>query len=324
MKKVIVTGAAGFIGANVARHLLERGFEPYLFTLPSSQRWRLEDLNGDARVVAVDLADRDAVVNAVSEIAPDWVMHLAAHGGYSWQRDDDAILRANVMGTANLLAACRQSGVEAFVNTGSSSEYGLKDHPPDEEEPVDPNSVYAVAKAAATMLCRQAAVAHGLNACTLRLYSAYGPWEEPNRLIPALAVEGLDGRLPQLVAPTIARDFVWIGDVVEAYVLAASTHHVEPGAVFNVGTGVQTTINEATQVARDVLGIDERPEWGSMHARAWDTERWVADSAKIQRVLGWRPSMTFRGGFERFAGWFRERPDMLSLYRDCRESFSPG
>jgi nucleoside-diphosphate-sugar epimerase len=316
--RVIVTGAAGFIGANVARRLLADGLEPFLLTLPSSDPWRLADLNGDARLVQVDLVDQAAVARVVADIKPDWVLHLAAHGGYSWQTDAGAILRANVVGTANLLAACRRSGVETFVNTGSSSEYGLKDHPPGEEEPVEPNSIYAAAKAAATMLCEQAAMSDGMNVSTLRLYSTYGPWEDPNRLIPALAVEGLRGEFPPLVAPETARDFVWIGDVVDAYLLAARTRHSEPGAIYNVGTGVQTTVGEAADIARDVLGIDARPTWGSMPARTWDTDRWVADNTKIRDRLGWRATCSLREGFTELSSWLRERPDVLSRYWSSR------
>jgi nucleoside-diphosphate-sugar epimerase len=316
--RVIVTGAAGFVGANVARRLLADGFEPFLLTLPSSDCWRLEGLNGAAPLVTVDLADKAGVVKVVHEIKPDWVLHLAAHGGYSWQTEAGSILRANVVGTANLLAACRHSGVGTFVNTGSSSEYGLKDHPPREDEGVEPNSIYAAAKAAATMLCEQAAAGDGMNVSTLRLYSTYGPWEDPNRLIPALAVEGLRGRFPPLVAPATARDFVWVGDVVEAYLAAAGTTHTEPGAIYNVGTGVQTTVGEAADVAREVLGIRSSPEWGSMAARSWDTDCWVADSGKIRRELGWRPTRTFREGFEELTTWFRERPPILSHYSRAR------
>jgi nucleoside-diphosphate-sugar epimerase len=312
--RVIISGAAGFIGANVARRLLDDGLEPFLLTLPSSDPWRLAELNGDARMVAVDLADGEGVMRVVADIKPQWVLHLAAHGGYSWQTDADAILRANVVGTANLLAACRQEGVETFVNTGSSSEYGLKDHAPSETESVEPNSIYATAKAAATMLCQQAAVRDGMNISTLRLYSAYGPWEDPNRLIPALAAEGLRGTFPPLVAPETARDFVWIEDVVEAYLLAARTRHEEHGAVYNVGTGTQTTVGEAAEVARDVLGIDASPDWGSMPARGWDTDRWVADSTKIRDKLGWRATRGFKEGFAELASWLRERPDVLSHY----------
>ena len=318
MEQAIVTGAAGFIGANLARRLLLEGVQPHLFTAPGSARWRLDELPDHAPVVEVDLADREGLAAAVAKARPDRVFHLAAHGGYSWQTDHAAILRANVLGTSNLLEACLAGGVEVFVNTGSSSEYGLKDHAPSEEETIEPNSTYAVAKAAATMLCRLAAVRTDANVCTLRLYSTYGPWEEPRRLIPALAVEGLRGRLPPLVDPTIARDFVWVGDVVDAYLAVGYATHDEPGAVYNVGTGVQTTIAEAVEVARDVLAVDAQPEWGSMPARAWDTSRWIADSSKIRDRLGWRPKLGFREGLAAYVEWLRERPQVLSFYEDRR------
>jgi nucleoside-diphosphate-sugar epimerase len=318
MERAIVTGAAGFIGANLARRLLDEGVQPYLFTAPGSARWRLKEIVDDAPIIEVDLADDEGVAAAVAETKPDQVFHLAAHGGYSWQTDHGAILRANVLGTSNLLEACLAGDFTVFVNTGSSSEYGLKDHAPTEEETIEPNSTYAVAKAAATMLCRLAAVRSGANVCTLRLYSTYGPWEEPRRLVPALAVEGLQGNLPALVDPSIARDFVWVGDVVEAYLLAARTQHVEPGAIYNVGTGTQTTLAEAVETVRDVLDLEAQPEWGSMPPRSWDTSRWVADSRKAHDQLGWRGATSFRHGFAAFTDWLRERPDILSHYERQR------
>ena len=318
MKRVVVTGAAGFIGANVARRLLDDGYEPTLLTGPGSDCWRLAEVEGSAPVVQLDLADGDAVATVVSAARPEWILHLAAHGAYSWQTDRAAILRTNVVGTANLLEAARRANVEAFVNTGSSSEYGLKGTAPAEDDAIEPNSAYAVAKASATMLCRHVAAADGLNVCTLRLYSAYGPWEEPKRLIPALAVEGLHGRFPPLVDPQTARDFVWVGDIVDAYLLAARAVHAEPGAVYNVGTGTQTTVGEAAEVAREVLGIESSPDWGSMPARSWDTDCWVADSGKIRRDLGWRATRTLREGFEELTGWLRERPPILSHYSRAR------
>ena len=94
--------------------------------------------------------------------------------------------------------------------------------------------------------------------------------------------------------------------------------HPEPGAVYNVGTGAQTTVGEAAEIARSVLGVEATPNWGSMAARSWDTDCWVADSSKIRRTLNWRPSRGFREGFEELATWFRAKPDLLSYYVTAR------
>ncbi len=253
-----------------------------------------------------------------SDVQPEWVLHLAAHGGYSWQTDAAAILRANVVGTANLLAACRQYGVETFVNTGSSSEYGLKDHPPCEEESIEPNSIYATAKAAATMLCQQAAVSDGMNISTLRLYSTYGPWEDPHRLIPALAVEGLRGTFPPLVAPDTARDFVWIGDVVDAYLLAARAGIRSPARFTTSGPAYRRPSERRPRSPATSSTSMQAPAGDRCRLGSWDTDRWIADSTKIRERLGWRPTRSFREGFTELAAWLRARPDVLSHYWHSR------
>jgi dolichol-phosphate mannosyltransferase len=134
--------------------------------------------------------------------------------------------------------------------------------------------------------------------------------------VPQLAVRGLEGKLPPLVSPDIARDFVFVDDVVEAYLAAASRRGADPGAVYNVGTGRQTSIREAVEVARRILPIESVPEWGTMPNRAWDTSVWVSDSRRIERDLGWKPGTTFEEGFSRFARWLSADPDRIPLYRE--------
>ncbi|HEY7063022.1 MAG TPA: NAD-dependent epimerase/dehydratase family protein [Chloroflexota bacterium] len=318
MTRALVTGGTGFVGANLARRLLADGHEVHLLVRRGYRDWRLADVRAALEFHEVALADADGLARAVAAIRPGWVFHLATHGAYSSQRDVQRIVDTNVVGTVNLVEACLRAGFEAFVNTGSSSEYGLKDHPPAETEWLEPNSHYAVTKAAATLYCRYTAQSRGVCLPTLRLYSVYGPYEEPTRLLPTLILRGLDGHLPPLVDPDVARDFVYVDDVVEAYLLAATCADQEPGAVYNVGTGTQTSLRQVVAVARATLGIQAEPAWGSMPNRRWDTTTWVADNRKIVRDLGWAPRYTFADGFQAFADWFRAHPELQHWYRDAQ------
>jgi len=214
----------------------------------------------------------------------------------------------------NLVEAALATGFESFVHTGTSSEYGVKDHGPAEDELPEPNSHYAVTKASATLYCRHAATTSGAGIRVLRLYSVYGPWEEPTRLMPQVVVRGLDGAWPPMANPDTARDYVYTDDVVDAYLAAATVADQEPGAVYNVGTGVQTSLREVTDVARRQLGIEAEPAWGAMPDRIWDAGVWVADPSAALKGLGWAARHDVAAGFASFVGWLRERPDLRSRY----------
>ena len=313
MKRVLITGANGFIGANLVARLAGMGHELCLMVRPGSDLWRLERLK-DIRRTEAELSDFASVSTVVEQFQPEWIFHLAAHGGHSWHTDVDSIVSSNVVGTVNLLRACSDTGFEAFVNTGSSSEYGFCDHAPAENEKPEPNSCYAVTKASATMFCRYFAQSKDLHIPTLRLYSVYGPWEHPGRLIPTLIVRGLDKELPPLVNPDIARDYVYIDDVIDAYLAAAERTDMERGAIFNVGTGVQTTVREAVSIAIRLMNISAEPRWGSMPDRTWDSGCWIADVCKIKADLGWSAKTAFEQGFQQALEWLRENRRIRSVY----------
>jgi nucleoside-diphosphate-sugar epimerase len=304
MKRVLLTGATGFVGANLVRRLLREGHEAHLLVRPGYKSWRIKEILSDVRLHELHLHDAEAVSHAVSRIQPDWVFHLAVHGAYSWQTDWEQMVRTNIEGTMSLVSACLKTGFEAFVNTGSSSEYGFKDHAPAENELLEPNSHYAVTKAAATLFCRHTAQSRKVHLPTLRLYSAFGPYEEPGRLLPELLLHGLKGELPPLADPNIARDFVYVEDVVEAYLLAARTRMPEWGAIFNVGTGTQTTLHEIVETARRVMHIPVEPVWSTLRNREWDASVWVSDNRKIKAELGWQPRYSLADGIERMRDWF--------------------
>lgn len=303
--RVAITGATGFIGANLARRALADGHEVHLLLRRGHDAWRIADIAASVRLHEVDLTDAAAVRDALAAARPEQLFHLAAYGAYAHQAEPGAAVRTNVLGTIVLLEAARAAGVGAFVYAGTSSEYGAKDHAPGEDEVLEPNSLYAVTKAAATAYCAFVARRDRARVVSLRLYSAYGPWEEPARLIPQLVLAGLEGRLPPLVDPKVARDFVYVDDVCDAFVAAAGAER-SPSPVYNVGTGVQTTLREAVEAACRVMAIREQPVWGSMPDRAWDTTVWVSDPSRIARELGWRARVPFETGLLRTVEWLRQ------------------
>jgi nucleoside-diphosphate-sugar epimerase len=312
--RALVTGAAGFLGANLVRHLAVAGHEAIALVRPGGAPWRLQDIATEVRILELDLHDTAAIEQAVARTRPQWIFHLAAHGAYSWQTDLAAMIAVNLSATAALLASARAIDVEAFVNAGSSSEYGLKAHPPHEDEWLQPNSHYSVTKAAGTHLTALAA-AQGLPAVTLRLYSIYGPWEDPGRLIPALVRESMRGRLPPLVGPQTARDFVYVEDCCRALLQAAERGAPGgPGSSLNIGSGTQTRLAELVEVARASLGVTALPEWGTMEQRDWDTHVWVSDPHAALELLDWKATTSVGDGLARTAAWLRARPELWERY----------
>lgn len=312
--KALVTGAGGFVGANLAASLAQAGHDVVAWVRPEGETWRLDHLREAVEVAPVELLDPDAVEAGVLSARPDWVFHLAAHGAYSWQRDAERIMQTNLVSTVRLLAACQRHGFSAFIHAGSSSEYGFQDHAPKESELPEPNSDYAVMKAAATSHGRFVAQREDLHVVTLRLYSVYGPWEEPGRLMPTLVARGLEGRLPSLVSPDTPRDFISVRDAERAFLRAAEQTDVERGSVFNIASGRQTTLREVVEVARALLGVDEEPQWGTEPQRSWDAAVWVGDPSEAREQLGWEAQDGLEAGFACLADWLRDSPELWSRY----------
>ena len=154
---------------------------------------------------------------------------------------------------------------------------------------------------------------HGVPAFVLRLYSLYGPYEDFSRLIPTLLWKARAGELPSLVSPTISRDFVYIDDAVRAFdAVVEAAPRLEPGGIFNVGTGLRTTLGELTQTVRELFGIAAEPQWQSMPERSWDHSGWYADPRRAAAELAWRATTSLRDGLVATRRWIDEHPKIVA------------
>jgi nucleoside-diphosphate-sugar epimerase len=308
--RILVTGATGFVGSCLTRRLVETGDEVHVFCREGSDRWRLAGLAGCLTEHLVDLRDDAAVTAAVAKVRPSAVCHLATHGGFAFQRETSVILGSNLLGTVNLLRACEKVGFDSFINTGSSSEYGLKETPMGEGDLLEPVGDYGVSKAAATLFCRSEAVQKGLPVVTLRLFSPYGPWDDPNRFIPYAIKSLFRGQSPQLSNPAAVRDYVYIDDVLELYLTLIRSPRCG-GDIFNAASGRQTAIGEVFSLLAERIDPGVAPEWGSVGKQRPEPEMWVADIGKAERVLGWKPQVPLKDGLAKTSEWLKEH---LALY----------
>ncbi len=304
-KKILITGAAGFVGSNLAGTLLHHGADVHLFIRPGSRLWRLEEILPGLNLHFVDLADGEKVQEKVRHIRPQIIFHIAASGVSHRQKDRRSILNSNIFGTLNLLEAASQIACERFVYTGGSSEYGIKNTPMKETDVPDPSTFYGMSKAAQTLLCRQFAKEYSYPVVILRLFSVYGFWEPAERLVPTVIKAALHNQEMALTAPGYRRDFIFIEDVIDAC-LSAVTAVVNNGEIINVGSGRQWANEEVVEIVKNLVpGWKSHVKIGGYPAHLSDSGYWVADIRKAKQQLGWEPRFNLKEGLAKTISWFR-------------------
>jgi len=301
---ILVLGAGGFVGANLLRRLLAHRSDVFgvVRGLPA---WRLDGIDR-RHVLEIDLTDLAATRNMVESLAPGTIFDTVAYGAYSFETDHALIYRTNFLALVQLIELLATRKFAAFVHAGSSSEYGLKCAGPDETESLLPNSHYSVSKAAASEFISYAGHVRRLPVVNLRLYSVYGPYEDTSRLIPNLVSKALEGKFPPFVNAETSRDYVYVDDVCDAFIMAAAKMSPDLyGENFNIGSGRHTTMRDLAAVTAQTFAIEEEPVFGSMQGRQWDLADWYASPGKAERTLGWRAQTSLPQGLLNMADWIR-------------------
>ena len=309
-ERILITGATGFIGAWLARALIEQGHDVHVTLRASSSTWRLAGLEGLYRAHDADLRELESVRRAVDAARPQIVYHLAAHGALYRDRDRGAILASNLLGTCNLLEALDGCADCTLVQAGSSSEYGHKPQPMREDDRLEPRTDYAVSKAAATLLC-QAAARQGRPVATVRIFSAYGPGEDPSRLVPYVMDCCLRGQRPRVTSGRQPRDFIFVDDCIELLQLAAHTPAAR-GEILHAASGRPQTVQEMVETIVEVCsGGRLSAEYGGEPLRPDEPAVWVGSIQHTTEITGWRPRYDLRRGIERTWAW-RQRQAALA------------
>ncbi|MBI4355008.1 MAG: GDP-mannose 4,6-dehydratase [Candidatus Omnitrophica bacterium] len=310
-KRVVVTGAGGFIGSHLTERLVELGATTRAFVhYHANGSWgRLDGSpHQDAiEVIAGDICDRERVAQALE--GTDVVFHLAAliTIPYSYEAPQSYV-RTIIQGTLNVLQAARDAGVQRVVHTSSSEVYGTaRSVPIDEAHPLQAQSPYAACKIGADKLAEAFHRSFGVPVVTVRPFNTYGPRQSTRAIVPAIITQCLTNDRLRLGNLSPTRDLLFVADTVEGFVQAA----VAPQAVgrtINLGTGREITIGALAELIGQLCGSTLTVERDEERMRPTGSEvgRLVADIRLARELLGWQPSVSLEEGLRRTIQWYRE------------------
>ena len=303
---ILIFGAGGFIGANLFRTIAKYRKDVFAVTSKPFIPWRLDDCD-PSQILHCNITKKDEIERIFAEHNIRTIFDLAAYGAYSKQADIDLIYETNLFGLLNLLELSSKYSIRAFVHAGSSSEYGLNAAAPKEDGQLSPNSHYAVSKASAAQMIKFYGTIKEMPVLNLRYYSIYGPYEEPDRLIPKLIELGMKGTYPPLVQPDISRDFVYVDDAVYATLLSANSDFLKTrGESFNIASNHKTTIRDIASTIKGIFNLSNDPEWGDFPNRKWDLKDWYGDAAKAKELLHWENKTTLKEGLSQTHDWQKD------------------
>ncbi len=324
-RKVLVTGADGFIGSHLTERLIEAGaevtalaqynsFDSYgwLDDLPRQTRQAAECVRGDIR---------DPHQMAALATGKDTVFHLAALIAIPFSYDaPSSYVQTNIQGTVNLLAAARAAGVSRIVNTSTSEVYGTAQFTPiTEDHPVVGQSPYSASKIAADMMADSFHRSFGLPVVTLRPFNTYGPRQSERAVISTVIRQALDEKCPDLRLGDLGpkRDFNFVTDTARAFMAAGNLGDEHLGRVFNAGSGHMVTVGEMVELVRGLTGCDKPiiEEEGRKRPQNSEVMALMADASRLTTASGWEPEVALEEGLKRTVEWWRGR--MASVRADA-------
>ncbi|MBN2341082.1 MAG: SDR family oxidoreductase [Deltaproteobacteria bacterium] len=310
MTNYLITGAAGFIGSNLAEHLIEQGETVVgVDNFLTGKRENIASLRERMRFVEGDIRDA-SLMNELCE-GVDYVLHHAAMASVPWSMKEPMLCHEhNATGTLNVLLAARDAGVKKVVMAVTSAAYGNTETLPAHEAlPTMALSPYGATKLIGEIYLQLFSTAYALPTVGLRYFNVFGKRQDPQSAyaaaIPIFAKKLIEGKAPTIFGDgEQTRDFVYIKDVVQANLKACTAPPSADGQVFNIGTGTQITVTDLIRYMSDLLDIHIAPD--HVPERAGDVKHSVADITKAEQHLGYTPDYTVYEGLKEAIEWYRK------------------
>ncbi len=300
-QRVLVTGSSGFVGAAVARQLVARGREVALMLRETSDTRRIADILNRVTVIRTDLSTVSAATAEIALFRPEAVAHLAWAGVKGADRNSP-VQTNNISAAVALYQAARAAGCARFVGLGSQAEYGPRPGRSDENVPTQPTTLYGAAKLSTFWLLDRLAAADGASSAWLRLFSSYGPGDDPSWMIPYLINKLLKGERPSLTLCEQRWDYIYIDDAAASVVALIDC---DGTGAFNLGSGEAVPLREVVETIRDLVDPALPLGFGEVLYRPDQVMHLEANIDRLREAAGWAPKVSLAEGLARTVAYYR-------------------
>lgn len=301
--RVLLTGACGFIGAHVLAELLAQNIPVAIILRNESNTWRIQPYLDQVTIIQANLAEMSGALPEILKFSPDTLINLAWYGVENKYSNDNKQLIENLTLVQSLFDVAKKAGINSFIGTGSQAEYGPRNAVINEEMVTLPSTLYGVAKLSAYHMLKILCEKQAMRFAWLRIFSSYGPMDNPDWFIPYLITQIRKSAIPKLTKGEQLWDYIYVQDVANAIIAVAKSQTA--AGIFNLGSGEVNTVKYLAETIRDSINSDLDLDFGAIPYRHDQVMHLQADITRLTQLVNWQPKVSLRQGIEKTIAWFK-------------------
>ena len=310
---ILITGGTGFIGSHLVRRLLTEGSEVHI--IGRKEGPNLGELLNEVHIHKIDITNYSDVAIAVKKIMPKKIFHIAASTNKKKSLEGiEEVVNTNIYGTTNLMRALDNIDYDVLVFTGSCEEYGTNNPPFTENQTENPTSIYSWSKTSIALLFRMLNNTGKNKMVILRPSVVYGPNQKTNALIPYTITSALTGKKLNFTKGEQTRDFVFVSDIVEGYMKAATVEDAK-GKIINLGAGKEYKVKYVVKKILELMGTSAEANFGAIPERKGEIQSYLPNISLANSLLKWQPRVSLEEGLRKTIEWYSEKFEKNELER---------